>query len=379
MDKNRRYRIFVSVAEPSADAHCANLIKAFREAGHDNIQFVGVGGPKMAEAGCELLESTVGKAAMIYNAFTQVGHFYMLLRRLRRYFKDNDVDLVIVCDSPSFNWHVAKAAKKLGIKTLFYVAPQLWAWAAWRIGKLRRRCDELCCILPFEKHWFGRRGIEAEFVGNPLFDATEIEWGRAKKYADYDKNNVRVAIMPGSRQAELKTLWVPMQEIALRIKAKYPGATFVTVALDAERKEALQARQIAGFECEYAIGAVPETADTVDFAVVASGSATLQVAAVGCPMVVMYQSSRITWYLVGWWLVRTKYLCLVNILAGRELVPEFMPYFTSTEPIIEAVEQFLDDEDKLVGASAELVELTRPLAEKKAGEEVARIAVAMLE
>ena len=164
-----------------------------------------------------------------------------------------------------------------------------------------------------------------------------------------------------------------------RVKAKYPGATFVTVAVDAERQEALRASQIAGFECDYTISTVAETAAAVDFSIVASGSATLQVAAAGCPMVVMYQSSRILWHLAGRRIVRTKYLCLVNILAGRELVPEFMPYFTSIEPIIEAVEQFLDDKDKLVRTSAELIDLTRPLAEKKAGEEVARIAVAMLE
>jgi len=376
-DKNKNYRIFISVAEPSADAHCAGLITALQKSGYD-IEFVGVGGPKMAEAGCRLLQITIGKAVMIYKAFSQVGHYYKLIKRVTRFLKSNKVDLLIVCDSPAFNFHIAKAAKKAGIKTLFYVAPQLWAWAGWRIRKLRKCCDKLCCILPFEQEWFNQRGMDVVFVGNPLFDELEIDSAGHKKYADFEPRNARFALMPGSRTAEIDALWRPMQQIALRIKEKYPAATFVTVAVDTKREQVLRRAEIAGFECQYTIGSVSDTADTADFAIVASGSATLQVAAVGCPMVIMYQSSRILWHLVGWWLVRTKYLSLVNILSGKELVPEFMPYFSSIEPIVESIEQLLEDTDKLAQLSSELIKLVEPLAEKKACEEVARIVVGML-
>jgi lipid-A-disaccharide synthase len=315
---------------------------------------------------------------MIYKAFSQVGHFYKLIKRVTRFLKSNEVDLLIVCDSPAFNFHIAKAAKKAGIKTLFYVAPQLWAWAGWRIRKLRKCCDKLCCILPFEQDWFRQRGMDAVFVGNPLFDELEIDPARHKKYADFRPKNTRFALMPGSRAAEIDALWRPMQQIALRIKEKYPAATFVTVAVDTEREQILKKAELAGFECQYAIGSVAETADTADFAIVASGSATLQVAAVGCPMVIMYQSSRILWYLVGWWLIKPKYLSLVNILSDRELVPEFMPYFTSIEPIVKSIEQLLEDNNTLAQLSGELIKLGEPLAEKKACEEVAKIAVGML-
>ena len=128
-DEKDKCRVFVSAAEPSADTHCAGLITALKNH-NPNIEFVGVGGPKMASAGCELLESTVGKASMMYKAFAHIAHFYRLIKRIKRYLQDNQIDLVIVCDSPSFNFHVAKAAKKAGIKTLFYVAPQLWAWGS---------------------------------------------------------------------------------------------------------------------------------------------------------------------------------------------------------------------------------------------------------
>jgi len=376
-DKNKKYRIFISAAEPSADAHCAGLITALQETGFD-IEFVGVGGPKMAEAGCKLLEATVGRAVMIYKAFSHVGRYYKLIKRLTGFLKSNKVDLVIVCDSPAFNFHIAKAAKKTGTKTLFYVAPQLWAWGGWRIRKLRKCCDKLCCILPFEQDWFSQRGMDAIFVGNPLFDELEIDSAGHRKYTDFESKNARFSIMPGSRAAEIDSLWGAMQQIALRLKKKYPAASFVTVAVDAEREQLLRKTQIPGFECQYTIGSVSDTANAVDFAIVASGSATLEVTATGCPMVVMYQSSRILWHLLGRWLIKTKYLSLVNILAGKELVPEFMPYFSSIEPIAESIERLLEDRDKLTQISGDLIKLAEPLAEKKACQEVAKIVVQML-
>ena len=218
-DKNKKYRIFISAAEPSADAHCAGLITALQGSGYD-IEFVGVGGPKMADAGCKLLEATVSKAVMIYKAFSHVGRYYKLIKRLTGFLKTNKVDLVIVCDSPAFNFHIAKAAKKAGVKTVFYVAPQLWVWGGWRIHKLRKCCDKLCCILPFEQDWFSQRGMDAIFVGNPLFDELEIDSAGHRKYTDFEPKKAKFAIMPGSRAAEIDSLWQPMQQIALRLKQK---------------------------------------------------------------------------------------------------------------------------------------------------------------
>lgn len=376
-EQKKKYRIFISAAEPSADTHCAGLITALKESGYD-IEFVGVGGPKMAEAGCELLEVTSGKAVMIYKAFGHVVHFYRLIKRIKRYLTGNLIDLVVVCDSPAFNFHIAKAAKKAGIKTIFYVAPQLWAWGRWRIGKLRKNCDKLCCILPFEQEWFGTRGVDTVFVGNPLLDKLEIDSTKSKRYVDFKPERAKIALMPGSRAAEIDSLWLPMQQIALKLKSKYPDTEFVTVAVDSDRRKILKARQIPGFECHYSIDSVHHTASAVDFSIIASGSATLEVAAVGCPMVIMYQSSRILWHLAGRFIVRTKYLSLVNILAGRELVPEFMPYFSSIEPIVERIELLIEDKSKLAQVSDSLIRLVEPLAGREARRQVAKIAVEML-
>ena len=370
-------RVFISANDPSADVHCAGLIHALKRQGGD-FEFTGIGGPKMAAAGCELLESTVGRAVMTYKAFTQVGYYYGLLGRVRRFLREHPVDLVIVCDSPSFNFHVAKAAKRAGVRTLFYVAPQLWAWGAWRIRKLRRCCDKLCCLLPFEEPWFRQRGVDATFVGNPLLDKLPQDLSAHRKsYGGFDPRRARIALMPGSRLAEIESLWKSMQEISLRLRGKYPDMRFTAVAPTQERQAMLRERQVPGFSCDYSVDSVTETAKAVDFSLVASGSATLEVASAGCPMVVMYQSSPILWHLVGRWLIKARYLTLVNLLADRELVPEFMPYFTSIDPIVQKTDAYLQDAAALRRASDELIDMVEPLTRKKAADEVARIVLEM--
>ena len=343
------------------------------------FEWVGVGGEKMAEAGCELLENTVRRAAMIYNAFGQVGFYYKVLRRISAYLKSNKPDLVVVCDSPAFNFHVAKAARRNGVKVLFYVAPQLWAWGAWRIWKLRRRCDRLACVLPFEQDWFGKRRVNATFVGNPLLDDMTIDINDSyRKYTGYDPCNARILLLPGSRDAEIKLLWPAMQKIAMRIRQRWRGTEFAASAVDDEKLQMLKDNELSGLEYEYSTGSVADVARRADFAVVASGSATLQVAAAGCPMVIMYQSSRILWHLVGQWLTRTRFLALVNILARRELVSEFMPYFSSIEPIFGKCIRLLGSRDRLVRMSSELVQLAEPLARGRASEKVAEMALEMM-
>ncbi len=377
--------------------HCTHLIDAVNDKlssdlwpGQEHIpseslqqiQWAGFGGQRMAEAGCALLDNTVKRAAMIYNVFGQLGYYRKLIKQAHAYFEHNKVDLVVVCDSPAFNFHIAKAAKKHGIPVLFYVAPQLWAWAPWRIHKLRRCCDKLACILPFEKDWFAGRGINAEFVSNPLFDEMDIDLQQNyKTYSDYDPTSPKIALLPGSRDAEIHTIWPAMLDAAAELKQKHPGAVFTACAPDSEKLQLLEKitnELNVDIAIRYETNNVIELAKQADLALVASGSATLQVAAAGCPMVVMYQSSRWMWHLIGRWLIRSRFLSLVNILAGKEQVPEFMPYFTSTTPIIERAHGLLSTPSRMANTSQALIELVRPLTERRACEVVANIVLKQL-
>ncbi|MDD5010885.1 MAG: lipid-A-disaccharide synthase [Phycisphaerae bacterium] len=361
-DSDRTYRIFISAAEPSGDKLCAKLITALKQTGY-KMEIAGFGGPNMAQAGCTLLINTTQKAAMTYNAFGHIRFFYKALQRAKKHFAETKPALVIVCDSPSFNFHIAKAAKAAGIKTLFYVAPQLWAWAAWRIEKLKRLCTAgLAAILPFEPDWFASRGLECQFVGNPLLEDINARQIVPKKYKNFSVSGAHIALVPGSRKSEIETLWPAMQHIARRLKARHPSLRFTAVAANEQVEAILRRSEMKILRCNYAIDAVHETAQKVDFALVASGSATLQVAAAACPMVIMYQSNKYLWHLVGKRIVKTKYLSLVNILAQKELVPEFMPYFPSIAPIVDICEKLLNTPEKLADISIALAELAKPLA-----------------
>ncbi len=388
-------RIFISACEHSAEQHCANLIRATYEqldagkgqpdgcpSGTDTLtlEWVGLGGDKMAQAGCTLLANPVQNAAMIYNVLKQLGYYRTLIRQAKAYLAENPVDLVVVCDSPAFNFHIAKAARRLNIPVLFYIAPQLWAWAPWRIYKLRRCCTKLACILPFEQEWFRTRGVDATYVCNPLFDALNEPVERnIKTYAEYQSSAPHIALLPGSRDAEIKTLWPAMLHIAEWIKKRHPQATFTACAADGEKLKTLQSAANDNPDIVYQIGQVYETAKACDFTLVASGSATLQVAAAGCPMIVLYQSNKWLWHAVGRWLIRTRYLSLVNILAGKERVPEYMPYFDAVEPIAEQCSRLLSNVDHLKQTSLALTELVKPMAAAKARDNTARIVLEMLQ
>jgi len=372
-DTDKSFRIFLSAAEPSGDRLCAKLITALKQTGY-NIEFTGFGGSNMAQAGCSIIIDTTQRAAMTYNSFSHVLFFLKAIKKAKKQFVSTKPDLIVVCDSPSFNFHIAKAAKAANIKTLFYVAPQLWAWAEWRITKLKNLCTGgLAAVLPFEPDWFGQRGLECQFVGNPLLEDISAKQIMPKKYTSYSISGAHIALMPGSRESEIKTLWPAMQQIARRLKARHPSIRFTAVAANEKVEAALRQSEIKTLRCNYAVDAVYDTAKKVDLSVVASGSATLQVAAAACPMVIMYQSNKFLWHLVGKRIVKTKYLSLVNILSQKELVPEFMPYFSSIAPIVDVCEKFLNSPQKLAELSAELVELVKPLAGGNASRNVAKM------
>jgi len=334
----------------------------------------------MEKAGCRIIEKTASRAVMAHNAFAHIKYYRQLIRRTTQYLNDNPPDLVIVCDSPAFNFHIAKAAKANGIKVLYYVAPQLWAWGSWRIHKMRRSCDKLACILPFEQQWFTDKGIDASFVGNPLFDGLTINVIEScKDFSSFDPAKTTIALLPGSRDAEIKNLWPAMQQIAQKLKNRWPDIKFIASAHDADSLELLKKREIKNFKCEYTTSDVPAVAKKAEFAFVASGSATLQVASSGCPMIIMYRTSRILWHLLGRWLIRTRFLSLVNILAGSQLVPEFMPHFGSIAPIVDKCKMIMRNKTRLTKISRELVRLVAPIAEKNASENTAKIVLKMID
>jgi len=311
----------------------------------------------MTQAGCTLLEHLTDRSAMLTHALGQVRFYFVLLSRIKRLFRIDRPDLVVLVDSPAWNFHVARVARRFGIPVLYYIAPQLWAWGAWRSRKLRRRVDKIACILPFEQDWFAQHRIDATYVGHPLFD----QFVPADASADPAVGDARfptVALLPGSRRHEIERLWPPMQHIAARIRKKYPAARFLSAAFDDAGVQFLDRHADPQLDIEITPTAVANITCRAHLTLVASGTATLEVAAQNCPMIIMYYVHPLQWHLAGKWLLKTKHLSLVNILAGRELVPEYMPFYR--------------DADSVAG------ELIQPLIQPGASAKVAAIIENML-
>jgi len=370
--------IFISAAEASADKHAAALVGQLRRE-LPEIDCNGLGGPAMQRQGCNLLENLVDRSAMLTHAISQVGFYYKLLGRVKQYFQQQRPSLVVVIDSPAWNFHVAKAAKDLGIPVLYYIVPQLWAWGAWRAGKLRRRADRLACILPFEQQWFSERDIQVDYVGHPLFDDDNFvkaadPHGKENNHNDFPT----IALLPGSRDHEIERLWPVMLKIGCRIKDEFPQARFVTTAVS-ERYENILQRQASGkLDIEIRRTSIEAVTRHADLTLVASGTATLEVAAQHCPMIVMYHVNLAQWYLAGRWIIKSKYICLVNILADKELVPEFIPLGFRQKQVTRKVLELLNNTDQLRQMRNNLRELIEPIVQPGAAEKVVGIIKQML-
>ena len=353
------------------------------------IQWVGFGGERMAQLGCRLLDNTVKRAVMIYNVLGQLGYYRKLIKQANTYFAENKVDLVIVCDSPAFNFHIAKAGEEARCSRVV-----LCCAATVGVGAVANSVSSADAAINWPAFCRLRRTGFAVGALTPSLSPIRCltKWTidlqqNFKPYTSYDPSSPKIALLPGSRNAEIKSLWPAMLDIAAALKKKHPGATFTACAPDDEKLAML--KEIAdgyiadyigdNINIDYEVNKLINVAKQSDFALVASGSVTLQVAAAGCPMVVMYQSSPYMWHLVGRWLIRTRFLSLVNILAGQELVPEFMPYFTSIEPIVKAAESLLCNASKMAQTSQLLIELVRPLTERRACDTVAEIVIKMIQ
>ena len=356
----------------SAELHAAKLVQAVRRL-RPEARFVGVGGEKLAEQGVELVAQVLDQSAMTYQAVGKVGYFIKVIKRASEAMKNLNFDAAVFVDSPALHFPMARRAKNYRIPSLYYIAPQIWAWARHRRKKLRRLIDKVACVLPFEQEIFRGYKIDATYVGCPLLDDFS-RWEDSQQGAKFETGQPTLALLPGSRSHEVQALMPAMITIAKRVREQWPQARFVIPAANESILEIINymlGYEKAGFHLS--CGITHQAIKASDFCVVASGTATLEVAAYGKPMVVMYHVNPVAWKLIGWWLVTQRPMCLVNILAGRVLVPEFMPWYGSVEPVIEKVLELLADPEGLTEPSGRLLEITKPLKQGNSAQATAKM------
>jgi lipid-A-disaccharide synthase len=359
------HRVFITVAEVSGDLHAAELIRSLREIDPE-IEVQGFGGPQMAAAGAKILHETTTGAAMTVHGVMRAIEVWKLLKRAREMYQTWKPDLQICVDSSAMNLPFAKAAKEAGVPVFYYIAPQLWASREGRMKKVRAYVDRLACILPFEEEYFRKHRVNATFVGHPLFD--ELPRNRNLTPPDHPPEGPVIGIIPGSRKSEAKANLPPLLDVAKKIRIVFPRARFLVpttpgandyVADTIENEPGLGSAR-GTFTVEQ--DAFDEFIPQCDLCITKSGTSTLHVAAWNVPMIVVYRINPILWNLAGRFLVKTKKIALVNILAGqKEIVPEFIPWYGSNDGVAECAIELLKHPAKLDAQRARLAELVRTL------------------
>ena len=360
MDKIKKpLTIFFSVGEPSGDLHGANLIRQLQERQPD-IQCVGYGGPKMAEVGCKLHEDLTALAVMWFaRVLINLHKFLELASRADRYFQHHRPDAVVLIAYPGFNWWIARRAKAHGIPVFYYSPPQIWAWARWRVKKMRRFVDHVLCGLPFEEAWLRRHGCNATFVGHPFFDEVRRYPYDEKFVAEHaGKDGPLVAILPGSRTQEVTHNLRWFLKAAAIIREKVPNVRFALAAFKPHQAELARPMvEQSGLPIEICVGKTPELMRAADCAMSVSGSVSLELLYHATPTVILYWISRQA-YFVQSFFRKVKYITLVNLLSTGGLDCDDIRPFDPTQPDADRVlfPEYLTYEDKSSQVAGHIVE-----------------------
>jgi lipid-A-disaccharide synthase len=267
------------------------------------------------------------------------------LKTLRAALAARRPDLLVLIDYPEFNLKLAQTAKTLGIPVLFYVSPQVWAWRPGRIHKIGRRIDHMAVIFPFEVDFYRNAGIPVSYVGHPLAQRVKPELDRdsALRRFGLDPRLKTVALLPGSRHSEIRRLLPVLLASARRIQQRMPGVQFVLPAAASVNVDALRHRaEKAGLHIAVVQGHTYDAVNASDIAITASGTATLEIALLETPMIVVYKVSPLS-YAILKKLITVKQIALANIVAGRAVVPELIQSDATADKIAAEAERLLTD------------------------------------
>lgn len=311
------------------------LVRAMKErlAG---VEIDAIGGSSMSQAGANVVESPAEFGVMgLAEGVTSIPAHLRLLSRLRRRFFDGLYDLAVLIDYPGFHLRVAAAAAANRVPVLYYVAPQLWAWGSWRLRLIRKHVKQLAVVLPFEEEYFRTRGVFASFVGHPLLDCdTSRPSSCARAALNLPDGAPVLGLLPGSRAPEVSRLWPGFRDAAKRLSESMPRLRVIVAAVDGIDYPRAPEFQLF----------IDKSADVLaaaDAVLCKSGTATLEAALSGTPMVIAYRMHPLT-FAAARRAVRLQHVGLVNLIAGREVCPEFLQARATPSALAEAVAPLLD-------------------------------------
>jgi lipid-A-disaccharide synthase len=372
--------VLFTAFEPSGDAHAAPVIESLRRRRPD-LRICAWGGPRMAEAGAEIIERTSEDGVMGLGGFLKAFEMKRTLDRIDAWAGIHPVALHVPVDSPSANFPLCRRLRRRGTRTIHLIAPKVWAWGQWRVRKLVRHSDHVLCILPFEESWFQKRGVDASFIGHPVMAKALDEGTIAEGVRRLPNGSPRILILPGSRSGEIKANLSHQLQAFGVIRGRFPGAVAVILAAN----EGISARIRTRFD------AMPDGVDLhrgnlesaiawADLALATSGTVSLDLARQDCPMIGSYAIPR--WQaVIASMLIKTPFKLLPNIVAGEEIVPEFVPYVASRGPelILASALPLLAEPEKLESMRRRLTDMKALFGGFDPGEEGARRILALLD
>ena len=346
-------RLMIVAGEASGDAHAAALVDALRAAAPETqFQVFGATGKQMRAADVDSIVRADDLSILgLWEIARALPKFWSVFGELKRAAIKRKPDAAILVDWPDFNLRLAHWLHRRGIKVIYYVSPQLWAWRSYRARNVRRDVDLLLSILPFEKEWYARRGMtHVEYVGHPLVGEVNARYGRSEfcRRHDLDPSRPIVALLPGSRHKELIRILPPMLDAALVISKQRPDIQYiVVVAPIRDPKEAHEIIRGGAYDSlsKNSLRVVHhetrEALASADATAVASGTATLEAALLGAPLVIVYKESFLNWHILGR-LITAEHYGLVNLIAGRRLATELIQDDLNAEALARELLALLD-------------------------------------
>jgi lipid-A-disaccharide synthase len=367
-------RILIVTGEASGDLHGAHLAKAIM-ALDPTAQLIGIGGPGMRAAGVSLVPDVPQLDVMGLVGLSSIRAIVQRVRAIRRVLKAEAWDLVVLIDNPGLNFHFARVAKAAGRRVLYYIAPQVWAWRPGRMKWIQRRVDHVVVILPFEPELYRRAGVRCTFVGHPLLDevAPKYDKGQLRREFGVDGSARVIGLLPGSRKAEVEMLLPVLLKAAGQLAEAEPGTQFILAQASSIDHNLIQALlQHSPVPVRVVYDRASEVMAVSDALFIASGTATLQAAVVGTPMVLLYKTSPLT-YRLARWLINVKWIGLVNLVANRSVVPELIQDEATDERLCREVLHLLRDPSAYNDMKEELRQVRQLLGEPGASTRAAQV------
>ncbi len=372
-------RLFISAGEPSGDLHGANLIRALRQR-QPGLEIHGFGGERMVAAGCRLAYPLCEMALVgLFRVLANVPKFWRILSLADRVFQEQRPDALVLIDFPGFHWWLARRARAYGIPVLYFVPPQIWGWLSYRVHKMRRLTDRVLCTLPFEEEWYRQRNVAAEYIGHPYFDELrEQRLDNAFITAQRQRPGTIIGLLPGSRNQELHYNLSSLLRAAALLHLRRSDVRFLVACFREHHRRQVEERLSAlGLPIEAHVGRTPEIIHLAHSCLAVSGSVSLELLYRGKPTAILYRHHW-TGIALAHLLKNCRYITLVNLLANKELFPEYFGTGCPAEALADHVLHWLNDRSAYETLCGELAALRERVAVPGACERAAEAVLAMV-